>query len=155
MGSEFAFDCCEPYFEENGDEMNIASQKKNCLTKPVYMSCCRAPTLKNWVTDTFVEYIVDDWMAIQRAVATESIYRSSEWMYDTVLVSVEKPQLSSENNFSSGKIRAWFGIALAFLRVALDALENGRCSRLWDISFLSVLKSEESRFASFSGTRHE
>lgn len=57
----------------------------------------------------------------------QSFYRSSEGRYDTVLVSKEKREDRSENCGSSEKISVWLGKGLAFLRVALDAIENTLC----------------------------
>lgn len=91
------------------------------------MSSCRAATSNDLEANGFVEFVVDGWRVVQGSVATESFHGSSERRYDIVLVSGKMERNRSEKSCNPEKISAWFRIALAFLSVALDALENGLC----------------------------
>ncbi|NJK52916.1 MAG: hypothetical protein HC936_08975 [Leptolyngbyaceae cyanobacterium SU_3_3] len=115
------------YFVERGEDLNIARHKVIRLPKSAYVSSCRAPTLRDRVKNGFVEFDDDGWRVIQRAVATDSFYGSSEGRYDTVLVSGEEDSDIPKNGCRSRKISVWIGKVLSFLRIASDVLENGLC----------------------------
>lgn len=116
------------YFVERGEDLKFARQKVIRLTKFSYVSSRRAPTLKDRVIDGFVELDDDCWRVVQRAVATELFYGSSEERYDTVLVSGGNREGCTKNCESLSKILVWLEKSLAFKRAALDTLENRLCS---------------------------